>query len=498
MNYPQQNKILEFLEDKNLIVVSNRGPIEFYKKDNVFKMKRGAGGLVSTLLPLMEALNGTWIASAMTLSDAEVANRFPDNRVPIPEEDTKFWVPFVVVNREQYEEYYSVISNPLLWFVQHYMWDNPYSPNIDENIHKAWENGYVYVNKKFAEKVIEESKRNHKDPLIMLQDYHLYLCPSFIREKLGDIFLSQFIHIPWPQSEYFHIIPEYMRKAIIEGMLSNNILGFHIPRYVTNFIQSCEEFVDKVDYDKGTVWHNGICTYVKSYPISVDYSNITEMANSKEVKSKEKLINDIKGDNFLIYRTDRADLSKNIIRGFQAYDLFLREHPEFHEKVKFLSTGKPTRQQISEYKEYYNLIQSTIKKINIKYATPTWKPIECIFKADYKLVVAAFKNYDCLIVNPIADGMNIVPKEASTVNECNGALILSENAGCYDELKEHVISINPFDIKQTADAFYEAITMKQDARSNQLNYLQKIIAKRTIYHWISEQFEDFEKLMDSR
>lgn len=496
MSYPQQNKILEFLKDKNLIVASNRGPVEFYKNEHKIEMKRGAGGLVSTLLPLMESLKGTWIASAMTLADAEVASSFPDHRVPIPEEDPKFWVPFVLVDREQYENYYSVISNPLLWFVQHYMWNNPYTPNIDEKTHTAWDKGYVYLNKKFAEKVVEEAERNHDEPLIMLQDYHLYLCPSFIRKELGDIFLSQFIHIPWPQSEYFHIIPEYMRKAIIEGLLSNNILGFHIPRYVTNFIQCCEEFADKVDYEKGVVWHNGNTTHVKSYPISIDYDSIKEMAASKEVIVKEKLIREIKGDKFLIYRTDRADLSKNIIRGFEAYDLFLENHPEYHGKVKFLSTGKPTRQQIKEYKDYYELIQKTINKINLKYAHERWKPIECIFRADYQLVVAAFKNYDCLIVNPIADGMNIVPKEASVVNETQGTVILSEYAGCYEELKDHIIPVNPFDIKQTADAFYQAITMSKQERSERMVSLQNIVSQRTIYHWISEQFADFEKIMD--
>ena len=222
---------------------------------------------------------------------------------------------------------------------------------------------------------------------------------------------------------------------------------------------------------------------------------LKQIAASKEVKEKEKLIKEIKGDNFLIYRTDRADLSKNIIRGFEAYDLFLKNHPEYHGKVKFLSTGKPTRQQIKEYKEYNELIQETIGKINEKYARDGWKPIECIFKADYNLVVAAFKNYDCLIVNPIADGMNIVPKEASVVNENQGMLILSENAGCYDELVDHIISVNPFDIKQTAEAFHQAINMDNHAREEKLKDLQKIVSKRTIYHWISEQFADFEKIM---
>jgi len=491
---PNQKKILEFLKDKNFIAVSNRGPVEFYKKDNEIELKKGAGGLVSTLLPLMENLNGVWIASAMTLGDVEVAKMYPENRVPIPQENPKFWVPFVLVERHRYEDYYSVISNPLLWFVQHYMWNAPYTPEIDDKIHNAWEQGYLYVNEKFAEKVIAESKKSQKEPLIMLQDYHLYTCPSIIRKKLKNIFLSQFIHIPWPQSEYFSIIPEHMKKAIIEGLLSNNLLGFHIPRYVANFLQTCEEYTNEVDYDKGIVWHNGQKTYVKSYPISVDNEGIKTMALSPEVLEKEELVNQIKGQCFLFYRTDRADLSKNIIRGFKAYDLFLERYPEYHGKVKFLTTGKATRQQIKEYNEYYLHIKDTIKEINNKYGRDGWKPIEWIFRADYKLVVAAFKNYDCLIVNPIADGMNIVPKEASSVNENQGVLILSEKAGCYEELKDHVIKINPYDVSQTSQAYLQAILMDETERNRRLENLKDIVSKRTIYQWINEQFEDIEKI----
>jgi len=498
MNSPNQNKkILEFLKDKNLIVVSNRGPVEFHKKNSKVEMKRGAGGLVSTLLPIMETLNGVWIASAMTPGDVEIAKRFPDNKVPIPEEDPKFWVPFVVVDQRRYECYYSVISNPLLWFVQHYMWNSPYTPTIDDKIHQSWEQGYRYMNQKFAEKVLKESEKNEKEPLIMLQDYHLYLCPTYIRKKLKDTFLSQFIHIPWPQSEYFSIIPEYMRKEIIEGLLSNNLLGFHLPRYVTNFIQTCEEYADEVDYDNGIIWHNGMATHVKSYPISVDYEGIKALARSPGVLEKEKFIKEIKGDYFLFYRTDRIDLSKNIIRGFEAYELFLHKYPQYHGKVKFLTTGKPTRQQIREYHNYYYDVIEIIENINVKYATDDWKPIEWIFKADYNLVVAAFKNYDCLIVNPIADGMNIVPKESSAVNKCQGSVILSEKAGCFEELEEHVLAVNPYDISQTAEAYHQAIQMSEKERHRRLDNLKDIVAKRTIYHWISEQFEDIEKIKNS-
>jgi trehalose 6-phosphate synthase len=348
------------------------------------------------------------------------------------------------------------------------------------------------MNKKFADHVVEESKSNDKEPMIMLQDYHLYLCPAIIRRKLRNTFLSHFIHIPWPQSDYFKILPHYMRDSIIDGLLANDLLGFHIPRYVDNFLGTCEEFADKIDYENQIVYRNGNETHVKSYPISVNSEGLKNMAASKDVQEKEKIVKRIKGNKFLFYRTDRLDLSKNIIRGFKAFDTFLEKHPEYLEKVVFLITGKPTRQQIKEYRNYLNDVQIIIKEINHKYARNNWKPVECIFKADYNFVVAAFKNYDCLIVNPISDGMNIVPKEAAVVNEENGVLILSEAAGCFEEIKEETIPVNPYDISQTAEAFYQAITMDENERGQRLKNLYNIVSNRNIYGWISDQFKDIE------
>jgi len=492
-----QKRAMRFLEDKNPVIVSNRGPVEFFKEDDETVMKRGAGGLVSTLLPLVERFSGVWISSAMTVEDARVASGYPENRVPLPEDDPRFTVSFVIVDRERYESYYSIISNPLLWFVQHYMWNTPYDPQIDDKVYRAWEDGYVHVNKKFGDKVISEIERNEKDSLIMLQDYHLYLCPFFIKKEIGDVFLSHFIHIPWPQRDYFNILPERMRADIIGGLLSNTILGFHIERYCANFFECCEDLGYEVDRDRGIVRNGDEKTLVKSYPISVDPESMERTVSSPTFMEKDEFVRKLKGNMFLIYRTDRADLSKNIIRGFRAYELFLRDHPEFHGKVKFLATGKPTRQQIREYRNYSEDVKDTVDEINEKYGTDEWKPLEYIYRADYELVAAAFKNYDCLIVNPIADGMNIVPKEAAIINREDGTLILSERAGCYDELAEHVIGVNPFDIKETADAIYSAMKMSPGKRKKLSEGLKSRVLKRTIYHWINEQFDDFEDLWES-
>lgn len=457
-------------------------------------MKTGAGGLVSTLLPLMEQVKGTWVASAMTKVDSEVAKSYYGNKIPVPKDNPKFWVPLIITDPKIYDEYYGVINNLLLWFIHHYMWNLAYSPDIDDKVHKAWKS-YEYVNHQFADKIIDEINSNKKKPLIMLQDIHLFLCPSYIKEKLDNVFLSHFIHIPWPHPDYFSILPEYMEKSIVEGLLSNDLIGFHIKKYVKNFLMTCEKYADDVDFKNNRVIYNGHDVLIKNYPISIDDKKLKSLAKSEEVLKKEETIKKIKKDKLLIYRTERTDPSKNIVRGFKAYDLFLEKYPQFQGKVVFLKTGMSSRENVKEYRDYKNDVTKIINNINEKYSKNSWKPIETIFNAEYAIVIAALKNYDCLLVNSIYDGMNIVPKEGAAVNETGGVLILSKTTGAYGELKDHSLNINAFDISQTADAIYKALIMSPRERNHHSKGLKSIISERNVYLWMEEQFNDIQKLL---
>ena len=456
-------------------------------------MKMGAGGIIPALLPFMEKTGGTWVASAMNDADIEMAGRFSKNRIPVPLKKPEINVQLIILNKEKYNEFYNSFHNPFLWFIYHYLWNLTYTPEIDDSLHHAWQS-YQYVNQKFAEEIIKEVNLSDRDPLIMLQDTHLQTCPYYIREKFDDIFLSQFIHIPWPHPDYFNIYPRYIRKAIIEGLLSNNHIGFHIEKYVKNFLMTCQKYADEVDFKNNTVYYNGREIVVKNYPISVDVKKLNEFAKSDEVLKNEQYVKKIKGNNFLIYRTERTDPSKNIIRGFKAYDLFFQKHPEFKEKVTFFITGVTTRENVKEYQDYKIEVNDVINEINQKYSRGEWKPIVPHFEAEYSLVTAALKNYDCLLINSINDGMNIVPKEGSIVNGNRGILILSETTGAYDELKENAIGINALDITETADAIYKAVTMEQGQREKRLNGLKNTICHYDVYRWMGEQFRDIQKL----
>jgi trehalose 6-phosphate synthase len=253
-----------------------------------------------------------------------------------------------------------------------------------------------------------------------------------------------------------------------------------------------------VDDRVGDILYNGHVCHVRTYPISVDVETLQTHAQDPNVIAKEAEVDEMIGDCKLIYRTDRADLSKNIIRGFQAYDIFLEKHPEWKEKVKFVATLMPSRQDINVYREYTDNIRDIVKEINEKYATLDWQPIKYICRGDYDLVIAFLKKYDVLMVNPILDGMNIVAKEGSAVNENNGALILSTGAGCYGELKDGAICINPYDIRQTADSLDTALLMDEKTKTQMIAKARAAVQRNDLNKWVSDQLKDIEAVMYER
>jgi trehalose 6-phosphate synthase len=492
MFFKGYDEVKNFLEHKKLIVASNRGPLKFNNSNGQLFAKKGSGGLVSTLTPLMDKVGGTWISAAMSAIDKGIANDFSNKVVPKNLHGLNFDLQFVSVDQQVYDDYYDVFSNSILWYIHHKIYKiNSYTPY---NLRNVWFNGYVPANQSFAEGIITRLRENNENSIVMLQDYHLYLVPEFIRKKIRDkIFLNQFIHVPWPNLRYFKLLPDYIFDSIMSSLLKNDLIGFQTPEFADNFLKSCEEFADEVDFEKGAVQLNGQKTLVKSYPISIDVSNIKKMAKQKDVHEFEKVVKEIKNDNFLIYRTDRADITKNIIRGLLGYELFLNNHPEYLGKIKFLITGSSTRENLVDYQNYRNTIEEIIERINWKYSNNDWKPVVEIFNPPYAFIIAAFKNYDCLMVNSICDGMNVVSKEGPILNEENGSLILSEKAGSYNELEGNVLEIDPFSIQETADAIYFAVKMDNETRKRNIMGLKKTINKNTLSNWIFNQINDIKK-----
>jgi trehalose 6-phosphate synthase len=472
-----------------LVLVSNRGPVTFQDDGSV---NRGSGGLVTALTGLASHREATWIASTMSEGDErrarEAGGKPFDVRTPAGGE---YRVRLVRSDPEAYERFYSVFANPMLWFIQHYLWDLSNSPDVRDDEVEAFDYGYKVVNADLAEAVVEEIE-GLDEPMVMAHDYHLYTLPGLIRRARPDVFLHHFIHIPWTQPDAWRVLPQRIRNEIFDGLLANDIIGFHTRSYRWNFLQCCRDLPSdlEVDFERGVVHcPDGREVWVRAYPLAIDADATRSVARSARTKRFETALLERRRDH-LILRVDRADLSKNVLRGFSGFDLFLEQHPEFAERVTFIAQLMPSRTDVPEYAEYLERIEALVAVVNHRHGTPDWMPIQLKLRNDLEEAVASYKHYDVLMVNAMFDGMNLVAKEGPLVNERDGVSILSENTGAHEELGEFALTVNPFDIQEMADSLHAALTMPADDRARRAKGLLETVTARNPGDWIDEQLDD--------
>jgi trehalose 6-phosphate synthase len=485
----------DFLANHRLIIASNRGPVTFEKDENgLFHYNRGSGGLITALTGLLQNVDSNWIACAMTEADAE----WREGTVSMDEE-RDINISFLSPTNEEYDGYYNQIANPLLWFLQHSMWDVPRSPVITRKTWDAWENGYAAVNRLFAKRIIEQTKQSKRPVLLFLQDYHLYLTARTIYKSLSPIkrpIMSLFVHIPWPGPEYWGIIPQKMRHAILDGLCAIDMLGFQTKEDELNFIRTCQAYLPRAygNFRQRRVWYRNHATHVRNFPISIDVDSLKSRAESATVKEYDAMFKEMIGNNQMILRVDRLEPSKNIIRGFQAFEELLEYHPEHIGKVQFLAIIAPSRMDVIEYKTYLDDIMAVVGQINAHYGTGAWEPIRLLVGEDYNRAVSALKHYDVLLVNSIADGMNLVAKEGSLVNKKNGVLILSDRTGASQQLRDGAKIISPCDVYETAEALHLGLTMPEEEKKEHADFLRKSIHQEDIHQWFCDQLQTIANL----
>jgi trehalose 6-phosphate synthase len=469
------------------VLVSNRGPVTFEDDGTV---RRGTGGLVTALTGLASHRHAVWVASAMTEADAERAREAGDRPFAVRSPTGgEYDVRLVASDPVAYDRFYNVVANPMLWFIQHYLWDLSNAPDVRRNEIEAFEYGYNVVNEDLAQAVIEEID-DRPEPVVMVHDYHLYTLPGLLRRARPDVFLHHFIHIPWTQSDAWRVLPNRIREELYHGLLANDIIGFHTSAYRRNFLQCCRDLLDlDVDFERGIVHLDGREVWVRSYPLPIDAEATLRVGESERTLAFEAELHRRRRE-FLILRVDRADLSKNVLRGFTAFDLFLEQHPEFHERVTFQAQLMPSRTDVPEYAEYLERIEALVAVVNHRHGTPDWMPIHLKLRDDLEEAMASYRNYDVLLVNAMFDGMNLVAKEGPLVNRRAGVSILSENTGAHEELGEFALSVNPFDIQELADSIHAALTMSPQERTRRADGLKGIVTARTPGDWIDEQIAD--------
>jgi trehalose 6-phosphate synthase len=480
---------------RKLIVVSNRGPVSYSRDaDGSRVARRGGGGLVTALRGLVAHHDVTWIASAMSDEDRAVAAESASDAVEETARDgSEYRMRLVAHDPIAYDWFYNVVSNPTLWFLQHSMWDLTQSPDVDLGLHNAWFNGYVPVNRGFADAVLAELERD-PDQAVFFHDYHLYLAPRFVREGAGDALLAHFVHIPWPMSDYWTVLPAHLRQAVHDGLLANDVVGFHTNRWRRNFIRSCEDVMGaEADWDSHVVGCSGRRTLVTARPISVDPTEFDELGESEAVLAEERALVETRPE-YLVLRVDRTDPSKNVVRGFRAFGVFLDYHPELHGRVQLLALLDPSRQDIPEYSEYMAAIQRESRAVNDRFQFEGWVPIRVEIADNFPQAVAAYKQYDVLLVNAVFDGLNLVAKEAPLVNTRDGVLVLSENAGVHEEIGQWALTINPFDIYGQAQAIYEAIQLAAGERRQRIEAIREHVRTHAVEGWIEALLADLDSV----
>lgn len=446
-----------------LIVVSNRGPVSYYRDEHGNRIeKRGAGGLVTALRGLLAHHDVTWIASAISDEDRAVAREGGGD------------VVLVAHDPEAYRGYYDVIANPLLWFVQHSLWGLSTQPELDDATYAAWQD-YETVNRSFADAIVAEMD-NRPKAAVFFHDYHLYLAPRFVRDARPDARLAHFVHIPWPTD--WSVLPSDWRCAIHEGLLANDIVGFHVERWCRNFEHTCREVLGRE-----------ASVLLTHHPISVDVGEFEALAERGDVLERERELVAERPE-LLVLRVDRTDPAKNIVRGFHAFSTLLDEHPEWRGRVRLLALLDPSRQTIPEYVAYREEIERAAGELESRHPGA----VSIRVADDFPQSVAAYKQYDVLFLNSVYDGLNLVVKEAALVNGRDGVVVLSENAGAYDELREWVIGVNPFDVRAQAEALHRALGLGEAERARRARAIRQHVRTHDIAEWVDAQLADLTTL----
>ena len=486
-------------ERQRLIIASNRGPVSFSLNHTTgkFQSQPGAGGVVSGLLSATQNRPVTWIALAMSDADRAIARAHEGGEGHVVREFPNISLRLVETSEETYRRYYDGVSNKALWFIQHYLLQ-PTTHPLPAQVTKDWEAGYRVVNEAVARAVIDELETADYDTPVMFQDYHLYLAPGLVRERLPWARLTHFVHIPWPEARYWELAPDVMTRGIFAGLAGNDIVGFQTERDARNFLDGAQRFLpdvtiaDAAPGEVGALLVDGRRVSARVYPIAVSSDEVYAQANAKPSDETAELLARARPTpgHKLILRVDRVEPTKNIVAGFRAYEGMLQQHPNLRERVTFLALLVPSREGLAEYRAVQRQTEQTIARINKRYGTATWQPIIAVFGNDRARALACMREFDTLLVNPLMDGMNLVVKEGALVNDRAGVIVLSRTAGAYEQLGQYTLGVPPTDVAAMSEALYQALSMSQRERRARATGLLNILLQESATTWLRAQLRD--------
>jgi len=425
------------------------------------------GGLAGSLAPLVEGTGATWVASSLNQADraasAQGLQAADGLRIELVEHDP-----------EVYNLAYDVVSNATLWFCHHHLFDAARRPRTDRRWMEAWD-AYRTFNTVMAERVAEVAPHGGR---VLVQDYHLALVAPALRNLRPDLRTAHFTHTPFADPSVLRMLPTSVGNELLSAMAAFGACGFHAERWAAAFRQG----LGTAGIDAGTNR-----TFVS--PLSSDADRLRTSAGEPAVAAALARIEASVGgdDRQVIVRVDRMELSKNLLRGFWAFDELLEQEPRHRERVVFVALAYPTRQGLPEYLAYQDEVETTVARINERWGTPGWTPVVLEVEDDYPRSLAALTRYDVLLVNPVRDGLNLVAKEGPIINTRDGVLALSREAGAFDQLSQGALEINPFDVTGTATVLAQALALGADERATRATLLRAAILSRRPVDWLADQ-----------
>lgn len=448
-----------------MVIVSNRGPVSYRRNPDGSLVARrgGGGGLVSGLAPLVSGTDTVWIASALSDEDREAAAQ------GVVEADG-FRVRLVAHDPAVLRMAYDVVGNAVLWFVHHGLFELARRPRYDLAFREAWA-AFARYNQSFADALVDTAPAG---AIVLVQDYHLSLLAPRVVARRPDLSLVHFAHTPFAGPELLNVLPDPYRRELLEGLAANEACGFHTDRWRKRFVASCAEF--------------GVAeprTFVAS--LAPDGEDLIRVKATPACQEWRRRFDERFAGLQLIVRVDRIELSKNILRGFWAYEELLERWPQHRGTVCFMASIYPSREGLAEYLAYRQEVEHLVERINRRFATADWQPVVLETSDDFPRSVALLSRYDVLLVNPVSDGMNLVAREGPQVNDRDGMLVLSTETGAWEELGDVAFGVHPCDVSATAEVLAEALALSAEERRRRAERLVKVAASRTPVDWLQGQ-----------
>ncbi|MGW3630874.1 alpha,alpha-trehalose-phosphate synthase (UDP-forming) [Streptomyces sp. NPDC005122] len=458
-----------------ILVASNRGPVSYeVREDGSLQARRGGGGLVSGLSAIGPDAGALWVCSALGEGDREAVRR------GVGEDGVRM----LDIDAAVHADAYNGIANSVLWFVHHMLYQTPLEPVFDQEFRRQW-SSYEDYNRAFARALADEAAEG---AVVIVQDYHLTLVPGMLRELRPDLRIGHFSHTPWAPVDYFRMLPDDIAGQVLRGMLGADRLGFLTHRWANAFTACCEALVGGLGD-----------TRVGVHGLGADADFLRGRSHEADVAERMAALREQLGEGpdgrarRAIVRVDRTELSKNIVRGLLAYRQLLEDRPEWRERVVHVAFAYPSRQDLAVYRDYTAAVQTLADEINSQYGTPGWTPVVLHVKDDFARSLAAYRLADVALVNPIRDGMNLVAKEVPVVSDEGCVLVLSREAGAYEELGEDAVAVNPYDVVGTARALHEALSLPAGERAERTKRLAAAATALPPAQWFLEQLRALEE-----